>query len=188
MKTLIYKIHFLSDWHCGSGLSAGADVDTLCIKDENNLPFVPGKTIKGLLREAAEVLFGENDTFVKECFGKATKKEKTDEEVMSEKGNSYFSNVELTQTVKKDITKNNFSAALFRSLSSTKIDDKGIAVEHSLRKMQVAIPLTLYGEITDIPNDEYKDKLIKCMKYTKRIGVNRNRGLGRCNILEVEYV
>ncbi|MDE6805090.1 MAG: hypothetical protein K2J29_10705, partial [Muribaculaceae bacterium] len=49
-----YRIEFFSDWHCGSGLSAGADVDALVIKDDCGLPFVPGKTVKGLVREAME--------------------------------------------------------------------------------------------------------------------------------------
>ena len=29
---IIYKIEFFSDWHCGSGLSSGADVDLLVVK------------------------------------------------------------------------------------------------------------------------------------------------------------
>jgi CRISPR/Cas system CMR subunit Cmr4 (Cas7 group RAMP superfamily) len=60
-KTIEYQIEFFSEWHCGSGLAAGADVDALVVKDKDKLPFVPGKTIKGLIREAADVLtlFGE---------------------------------------------------------------------------------------------------------------------------------
>ena len=54
MKDLNIKIEFFSPWHCGSGLSAGADADSLVIKDINGLPFIPGKTIKGLIREAVE--------------------------------------------------------------------------------------------------------------------------------------
>ena len=49
-----YKVIFFTDWHCGSGLAAGADVDALVIKDSDGLPYIPGKTMKGLLREAAE--------------------------------------------------------------------------------------------------------------------------------------
>lgn len=48
MKDLNIKIEFFSPWHCGSGLSAGADADSLVIKDTNGLPYIPGKTIKGL--------------------------------------------------------------------------------------------------------------------------------------------
>ena len=53
MSTIKYEIEFFSNWHCGSGLAAGADVDALVIKDNNGLPYVPGRTLKGLLRDAA---------------------------------------------------------------------------------------------------------------------------------------
>ena len=56
MTDIKYKITFYSNWHCGSGLAAGADTDELVIKDRNGLPYVPGRTIKGLLREAAMML------------------------------------------------------------------------------------------------------------------------------------
>ena len=68
-----YKIEFHTDWHCGSGLAAGADVDALVVKDQSGLPFVPGKTIKGLLREAVEEIRGfkglECDSVFMETFG-----------------------------------------------------------------------------------------------------------------------
>ena len=47
-----YKITFLSDWHAGSGLGSGADSDAVVIKDANNLPYLPGKTIKGLIKDS----------------------------------------------------------------------------------------------------------------------------------------
>ena len=182
MTEIIYKIEFLSDWHCGSGLSAGADVDALCIKDEHGLPFVPGKTIKGLLREAAEIMFDDekDKMFIKECFGEATKRENSNIED-TKQGKCYFSNAELSQELKKNIDNDEKQSVLYRKISSTSIDKNGIAEEHSLRKMEVAVPLTVYGKISDIPKKEdFKEKLIKCMKYTKRLGTNRNRGLGRC--------
>ena len=49
-----YTITMHSYWHCGSGLAAGSDVDALVVKDSNGLPFVPGKTMKGLVKEAVE--------------------------------------------------------------------------------------------------------------------------------------
>ena len=44
MNDIKYKITFLTDWHCGSGLAAGADVDALVVKDKERLPYVPGKS------------------------------------------------------------------------------------------------------------------------------------------------
>ena len=56
MATLHYSITFHGDWHCGSGMAAGAELDALVIKDGRGLPYIPGKTIKGLFREQAEML------------------------------------------------------------------------------------------------------------------------------------
>ena len=171
------KIEILSDWHCGSGLSSGADVDLLCVKDESGLPYIPGKTIKGLLKEAANVIF-PNDDFIKVCFGEQTNKKSS----QSEKGSCYFSNAELTEKLKNELLNNNDKIPLlFRKISSTAIDENGIAKEHSLRKIEVAVPLTLFAEISDL-DENYEDKMVKCLKYVKKLGSNRNRGLGRCNI------
>lgn len=55
---ITYSIEFNTYWHIGSGLSGGVEVDSLVLKDNDTdaLPYIPGKTLKGLLREAAEVL------------------------------------------------------------------------------------------------------------------------------------
>ncbi|MCU0329252.1 MAG: RAMP superfamily CRISPR-associated protein, partial [Chitinophagales bacterium] len=46
-----YKIEFLSEWHIGSGLGAGAAADATVLLDTNKMPYIPGKTIKGLLKD-----------------------------------------------------------------------------------------------------------------------------------------
>ena len=58
MNKLIYKIEFQSYWHIGSGLSTGTANDASLLKDRNNFPFIPGKTLKGLIRDAALLLSG----------------------------------------------------------------------------------------------------------------------------------
>ena len=57
-----YKVTFLDYWHLSSGLSAGSKLDSTVTRDENGLPYIPGKTIKGLIREMAELT--ENFDFV----------------------------------------------------------------------------------------------------------------------------
>lgn len=72
-KRIDYHIEFFSQWHCGSGLSAGADIDLLVIKDKEGMPFIPGKTLKGLIREAVENLIhyqGQSKDSVEQVFGK----------------------------------------------------------------------------------------------------------------------
>ena len=72
-----------------------------------------------------------------------------------------------------------FPKNLFTSVSSTAIDDAGIAEEHSLRRTEVALPCVMVGEILNLPNDGGK-LMSDSMAFVKRLGANRNRGLGRC--------
>ncbi len=61
-----------------------------------------------------------------------------------------------------------------------------IAVDDSLREIEVVIPITLEGKILDIPSQEDYDKLEKSLEMIKRMGLNRNRGLGRCEFKEIK--
>lgn len=175
-----YTIQFFDDWHCGSGLAAGADIDTLVIKDKDNLPFVPGKTIKGLIKEAVDDInqFSTNKIDIekiKKAFGYFKNADNLD------KGDLFFTNAELPENQRETIVKNNASKFLYRTIASTAIDDDGIAVEHSLRKMEVTVPCTVKGSIIADTIDEDIVKIIcKSFDYIKRLGQNRNRGLGRC--------
>lgn len=177
--TIRYKIEFYTYWHCGSGLSAGADVDLLAIKDEDGFPFIPGKTVKGLIREATETLVKLNPgrypswDEVERIFGQDN----------SLQGCAFFSNAELPDEDKAALKP--YAKHLFTALSSTAIGDDGIALEHSLRRIEVALPCVLTGEIMRWPDDEKGEneniKLIEdSLAFVKRLGENRNRGLGRC--------
>jgi len=183
-KTIEYTIRFYSDWHCGSGLSSGVDLDALVIKDKKRLPFIPGKTIKGLVREAVEEIndfLPETDT-----------EKKTTAEIVSvfgeeenEQGKCFFTNATLADNLQNEIVDNHLQKYLYHSLASTAIDEKGIAEEHSLRSMEVTVPCELTGEIMHIPED-FVPVVKKGLQFIKRLGQNRNRGLGRCTIITKE--
>ena len=168
-----YKIHFFSNWHCGSGLSAGADVDALVVKDSDGLPYVPGRTVKGLLREAAEELYGKTDILNK-VFGD---KENTNDTVRT--GTAFFSNATIPGGA--TIVKDGLQQYLYQDIATTAIEDDGIAKDHSLRKTQTVVPLTVKGQIQGVP-DEAVEILRRVIKYIKRMGTGRTRGLGRCKI------
>jgi len=48
------RLHMLSDWHVGSGYGRPGDVDALVARDADDLPYVPAKTLTGILRDACE--------------------------------------------------------------------------------------------------------------------------------------
>lgn len=176
-----YKVEFFTYWHCGSGLSAGADVDALVVKDNDDLPFVPGKTVKGLLREAMEDIAAlKGNTFPSDrLFGNSS------DEGKNIAGELFFSNAEFPDEDNKSLdTDINHKSTklkdyLYTSLSRTAIDKDGCAKEHSLRKLEVVFPCTLTGVIRNVP-DEYMQDVIDGLRFIKRFGANRNRGLGRC--------
>lgn len=171
--TISYKITFLDFWHLGSGLSGGARLDSSVIKDSEGFPFVPAKTLKGVLREVASESFG-ND-FVNDCFGEVVQKDRAPKE-----GVCHFSNATLSQSTKDELK--HLTHFLYAKIASTAIDENlGSAKDGSLREIEVAKPLSLYGTIHNVP-EHYADTMNLALKSLKSMGLNRNRGLGRLTI------
>lgn len=180
-----YQIELHTWWHCGSGQSAGADVDALVIKDKNGMPFIPGKTIKGLLRDAAEELIGwsaenkgkadveEESPFVK-LFGHFD----NDKDAMCI-ADAFFTDATLVEEEYDTIVAKKWQCYLFNSIASTAIDENGIAKNASLRKIQVCVPCKLVGQVLNVPKEQ-EQTLRDAMAYVKCLGSSRNRGLGRC--------
>ena len=185
--TLKYTIQFLDYWHLSSGLSAGAKLDSLVVKDSNDLPYAPGKTLKGLIREMAELL--EDCDFVNSCFGGSTEDGKNgkpkdkcyDENAKNKQGVCYFSNATLEKQEQDEIVTNRLQNHLYHVIASTAIGENGIAIDHSLREIEVVIPLTLHATIENIPA-EYGENIRKATTMLKSMGLNRTRGFGRCTI------
>lgn len=180
--TINYKIELLSDWHCGAGFNAGAGADDTVIKDENGLPYIPGKTIKGLLRnsllEINEVQGNKYQSAINIIFGKMI------EGRNSESGHAFFSNAEIHKDQQKEIISNQLTPMLYRNITSTAIEKNGLAKKGSLRVKEVCMPLTLEGEIAGL-DVTHEDILIKAFQWTRHLGANRNRGLGRCHFSKI---
>lgn len=180
MNKIRYKITFHSYWHCGSGLSAGSDVDALVIKDKDGLPFIPGKTMKGLIREAFEqyvTFIGKPcEDLIEDNFGLPV-----EEGARSKQGKAFFSNAIINEEERKVILSHHLEQYMYSAKASTSIDRDGVAASHTLRRFETVVPCTLIGEILEI-DEKIKPDLEKSLGMIKRIGVNRNRGLGRCTI------
>lgn len=191
MINIKYKVEFFDAWHAGSGLAAGADVDALVIKDKNKLPYIPGKTIKGLVREALEETIEykglDKVQLVKENFGVFEVSEKDKEETKEMiRGSVFFTNAHLSDELSAAMSSNdNLYRFMYRSVSSTAIEEStGVAKEHSLRRVQTTIPCELHGEILNI-DSELENEVVDALGFIKRLGVGRNRGLGRCKFTAI---
>ena len=179
MTDIKYKITFFSNWHCGSGLAAGADTDELVIKDRNGLPYVPGRTIKGLLREAAMMLKQFTDIpeeSINRLFGKSG--DSADYGCRSEVS---FTNATLSEEEQNCIISDKLTKHLYMSVASTAIGADGIAEDHFLRKIETTIPCCVHGLIMNV-DEKDTDVLLQAFRWIKRLGLGRNRGYGRCEI------
>ncbi|MBD1389280.1 hypothetical protein IC617_07575 [Neiella sp. HB171785] len=201
MSTYLLKLEFLSPWHVGSGLSAGAFADLLVNKDDNQLPIVPGKTLKGILRDALAQA---------DCFGwfderagieQATEQRSTIAELLcgipdqaaNGQGCMTISSASLSAADKALFAANDNDKLLYLNYSQTQIDDKGCAKNMSLRSLEAVIPLTLYAELSfnPSPTNELLQELDynrvvntasqwleKCLPLIRQLGAFRNRGFG----------
>jgi len=174
-----YKIKFLDYWHISSGKSGGALYDMLVLKDKNKLPYIPGRTIKGLVRDNAFQLGlltinddkeEFNDKDLEKCLG--------NDKVA---GECYFSNLYLDEKEKNSIVSNNLQNFLYDRLTFTALNEKKVAKDDSLREFEVVIPISLEGYV-DVC-EECKEKIKNLLKMIKRAGLDRRRGLGRCEII-----
>ncbi|MGX3043620.1 RAMP superfamily CRISPR-associated protein [Helicobacter sp. T3_23-1056] len=178
-EVIHYKITFLDFWHLSSGLSGGVRFDNSAIKDSDGFPFVPAKSLKGVLREVA-VANKEHflSDFVESCFGEEVQKNRA-----PNAGACHFSNAILSQSTKKELKAQNLTHFLYAKIASTAIDERyGSAKEGSLREIEVVKPISLYGTIHNVPSN-YVESMQNLLKSLKSMGLNRNRGLGRLEIV-----
>jgi CRISPR/Cas system CSM-associated protein Csm3 (group 7 of RAMP superfamily) len=177
-----YKIEFLSEWHIGSGLGAGAESDAAILVDANKMPYIPGKTIKGLLRDVMNDIYEVQPNQISkqdilDIFGQESELKREDKLIQ---GKAYFSNATLEANEYNAIVANELQEYLLKNVASTAINQNGVANEKSLRSREVCMPLTLHGTIHI--EEKHKDKIVMATKWIRGAGVNRNRGLGRCKI------
>ena len=192
MKTLEITFTFLSPWHMGSGFGEGPNLDAVPVKSPAGLPFIPGRSVKGLFREAfllAEEcgrlqagttcrLFGSRDQGLSRYDSTA--------------GCLHFDSATLGEAmevwafaVDEQGKRKNAGAVrqLFMTLSSTRIDEDGLACDKTLRKIEVALPVTLTARIEGAdPDSNLTDALEIAASLIRQAGVHRHRGLGRVTI------
>lgn len=180
-----------SYWHIGSGEEGGSYADALVLKDANGLPYVPGKSIKGLFKDAfekaAEAKWFSAD-LVTILFGQESKDGITHESVIR------FSSAVLSES--EVVFFNNSHSAgerkstLYKVIQSTKININGVAAEGSFRAIEVAVPMTLtayvelnvhhpkYHEVLTLLNNTPEQSLKHVARLISGLGAQRQRGLG----------
>lgn len=184
MRTLILALH--DYWHCGSGRGEGSHADALVERDAHGLPYVPGRTLKGLLREATELLEEAGAAPANAAvryFGTAPASGLSRHE--SEAGLLAFSSAALPEGLVSWLSGPVgavHKGALFRIHYSTAIAASGVAKDKSLRGIEAAVPMDLECVVAGPDDDGWVELLDAAFPLVRAIGGHRRRGFGRCTL------
>lgn len=186
------RIDFFSDWHVGSGLGDGAIADAILNRDADGLPWIPGRAVKGALREAAwRVGLCRSDLarMVEVVFGTASTARASNTPGRISVGSGHLPRDLADWLVRSCDTEER--AQYVRDMTvprvQTMLDENGMVVPHSLRTIECGIPgLYFISHVAlDIPDNArewFLGYLGALCAAVKSIGADRARGLGRCRL------
>lgn len=179
--SIFFRVEIYGWWRSGTGAGKAAQLDALCVRDRDDLPYLPGRHIRGLMRDAVQRL-GEWDRAYDGAevalFGEQGFRSATPEEANRDgdpvpyrgarRGALAFSDARMAPVERAAFVKDAQDAGeerspmrddLYAVRQSTAIVN-GVAAEHSLRAEEIAVPMTLEGtidfigfEITDLPKE-----------------------------------
>lgn len=186
------KIEIKNYWHPGTGRGQGSRLDATTHRNTQGIPCLPGRTIKGLVRDAVQRWeeFGGyapiptgSPSITAQLFGP-----QSDDSNATWPGLLRFTDGELPKADVQYLAKNNsLLAGLYRHHFATAIDHAtGTSIDTSLRGIELVIPLTLWATIDLVPDAKYRDlqttwaELVKqALPLIQAVGAHRSRGLGR---------
>ncbi len=200
MSRLIFDIRGF--WRAGTGRGGGASTDSLVHRDADGLPCLPGRTVKGLLRDA--VYRAERWAYVdtgttERWFGSRVFETNADSDepisrLSTKAGALIVSDAVVDKAVSDYLVylKNNdpdeFKKLLgefFHTVAATAIEHHSSSAKNkSLRTLEVTIPLTVSAtlDVFDEIQPNWRAQLRRCLPLIQAVGSSRTRGLGRVQV------
>jgi len=199
MYQLKFNIH--TYWRAGTGRGAGALLDEMVHKDAYGLPSLPGRTVKGLLRDAvfrAEEweqvspgttinLFGGNALENGQLESRLEIKPAAlgvSDAVLDDAVRNYLIYLLKDENNARRVKGKSLRQGFFHQIYATAIES-GSAKEKSLRGMEVTIPLTLTAQLhllKPLDDENWVNDLKKSLPLIRALGTSRSRGLGRVTV------
>lgn len=204
-----------SYWHPGTGRGDGFGADAVVNRGADGLPILPGRTVKGLVRDAVRLgrlagVAGLTVNVEEHLFGTALAPSASDDRVRrleearfaTRPGALRFNDARLGGSPAEQEVWRRFAATsegervarqLSTLVSSTALEE-GVAKSGSLRTIEAWVPMTLHTWVSyepaagePAPNWSWGalDECVRC--FLRAAGSHRTRGLGRCaaTLLEV---
>ena len=196
------RIEVQGYWHAGSGRGAGPGADAVVVRTPAGLPYLPGRALKGLIRDAARIaeqagrldqgrtasLFGGRSRGAAEGAGKGMGR------FGVAAGALRFSDARIgvdddKQQIWEDWADTGrgrkLVGGLFDHISSTAMDENGLADERTLRTVEVTVPMQLHAFVEPIPDNDpgdWQSDLRLVLPLIRTLGSKRSRGFGRCSM------
>lgn len=197
-------------WRAGTGRGSSGLVDELCARDRDGLPYLPGRSLKGVLRDAverAEAWGWYQDrghpppapraaaSLTRRLFGQIGF-ERIPETGrlgigapirLTSSGCLAFTSARLPTPERAALARQpQLTEHLFATLATTAVDpNTGTALDKTLRTQEVAIPLVLEATVSTPVDDgpqDWQELLALAFPLVRAIGSGRSRGLGRCRL------
>jgi hypothetical protein len=197
----------LTPWICGSGKGSGKLHDAVGVRDEAGLPYVPGRHLKGLLRDAVErmpELTVGGDAAGGEELATFLFGPRASADIRESAADYFFGLLQISSASLSTMDRASLlglsdadrERALFVTAQSTAIDcETGTARDKTLRSSQLAVPMPVYAIIGSDPSPfadrelhpfekalvagEWKTVIRDACALVRSIGANRQRGAGR---------
>jgi CRISPR-associated protein Csx10 len=186
-QRFVLQISMLSDWHIGTGASGEGKIDSSIARDEETLPYLPAKTLNGVIRDACEELLDwlghdsdpEMDNWATFIFGRANRSAKIHIRSgrMDEETRSYLAAFESHN--RQYVTQN-----LATVKAGVSIDQRsGRAKDDHLSFTEVARPMVLTADIEiHHSSPDVLALIASACHIVEYVGGKRRRGLGRCEM------
>ena len=187
-KAAVLTLSFRAWWLSGTGGGRGRHLDAVSHRDADGLPAMPMSQVKGTLRETAERLAaagraGWSDALVVRLFGA-----RTDTAGKSSEGAvAFLGDAEIPEDERRGLAGTGPPArrrreALYRRIAATRIDERGAAVDRTLRYVEAAAPVRLSGRLEWIaagpPAPDWIDLLDAACAATLAFGKLKLDGYG----------
>ncbi len=200
-KAFTLKVRFDSDWQVSQGAGAPGFIDSLIRRHpQDDLPYVPAKTLTGIWRDACEQIAAGLDSesgaaatwadVVRAIFGAIDESGKGSRRRRAPlAAHLSVREARLSESVRAELEQ---ESGLRQGLTfikpGVKLDARGVAEEDCLRLEEVAIGGCVLSAdcVVSLPEDQAQTQAMLALlwagaRVVERLGANRRRGLGRCH-------
>lgn len=193
---IVFEI--LTWWHAGTGRGDGPVADAVLARTSEGLPYLPGRTVKGLVRDATRLGVAAGMATQSEFhawFGTPLVAGDSEDRVEKLEA-ARFSTQPGCLRFESATLGSDWAAwarahtsdlgPLFSTVASTRIDAEGVAADQTLRVIELAVPMTLRATVEGLDAKAVQVLGDVLPLFVRGLGSHRNRGLGRvaCHIEE----